>query len=45
LSQDVLQALVRALEREEHGAALQLLERAERVLPVGAEPRDLFVLS
>ncbi|QRN95894.1 hypothetical protein JRI60_43770 [Archangium violaceum] len=45
VSGEVRRALARALRREEHEEALRLIERAERVLPVGAEPRDLFVLN
>jgi hypothetical protein len=39
------QAISRALQREEHEAVLRLIEPAKRVVPVGAEPRDLFVLN
>lgn len=35
-------ALAHAFEREEHEAALRLIERAKHVPPTGAEPRDLF---
>lgn len=45
LAKDAWQAISRALRREEYEGVLQLIERAERVLPVGAEPRDLFVLN
>jgi hypothetical protein len=45
LTEDARRAIARALQREEHEAVLRLIERAERVLPVGAEPRDLFVLN
>jgi hypothetical protein len=45
VTDDVRRALLRALRREEHEEALRLIERAERVPPVGAEPRDLFVLN
>lgn len=45
VSEDNQRALQSALRREEYEAALRLIEPAERVLPVGAEPRDLFVLN
>ncbi|MFY0572820.1 hypothetical protein ACN28E_54570 [Archangium lansingense] len=45
LSRDVRQAIARGLRREEHEEVLRLIERAERVPPVGGEPRDLFVLN
>ncbi len=45
LTRDARQALSRALRREEYEEVLRLIEGAERVLPVGAEPRDLFVLN
>ncbi|HYO53510.1 hypothetical protein [Archangium sp.] len=45
VSEDTQRALLHALRREEYEAALRLIEPAERVPPVGAEPRDLFVLN
>lgn len=44
-SDELRHALARALQREEHETALRLIEPAERVASVGAEPRDLFVLN
>ncbi|HYO58668.1 hypothetical protein [Archangium sp.] len=45
LTGEARRAISRALRREEHEAVLRLIERAKRVVPVGAEPRDLFVLN
>jgi len=45
LTEDAQRAISRALQREEHEVVLRLIERAKRVVPVGAEPRDLFVLN
>jgi hypothetical protein len=45
VSKDTRQAIARALAREEYEAVLKLIEGAERVLPVGDEPRDLFLLN
>jgi hypothetical protein len=45
LPQETRKALSRAFQREEHEDMLRLIEQAERVAPVGAEPRDLFVLG
>ena len=44
-SDELRHALARALQREEHEAALRLIDQTERVASAGAEPRDLFVLN
>ncbi|ATB39547.1 hypothetical protein CYFUS_004991 [Cystobacter fuscus] len=45
VSQETRRAIARAFQREEHGEVSRLIEQAERIAPVGAEPRDLFVLN
>ncbi|WNG17528.1 hypothetical protein [Cystobacter fuscus] len=45
VSQETRRAIARAFKREEHAEVSRLIEQAERVAPVGAEPRDLFVLN
>jgi hypothetical protein len=45
VSKDTRQAIARALARDEYEVVLKLIEGAERVLPGGDEPRDLFLLN